>query len=446
MPPDPPPAPLPATPRPDNSALNERWRLRDAAGSGWRRRLARGLAAAPGPRARRAGVASTRARCSSTTQSWLHRRPPRGDPPPLRRHPRRPRPPHGRDRRAPPHRAGGAGRARARPREAHRPGAGRGRSAAAWASSSRLRDLRARARSARGADRAAMKTVLVCAAQAPVHHGRRRDPGLRAARQPGAARVPGGRGQRPLQVVPGLRARASGPGLAAARRDGEQRHLRRPRDPHEVPELPGPPSPQGAWLFHQHREAYDLFGTPYCSFTDTPEDRQVREAIHTMDDRRARRVPTRSSPSRRTWPRGCARYNGLPGEPLYPPPHHLGRYRNDGYGDYLFYAGRLDRLKRLDLAIDAMQRVRSGARLKIAGTGPLSRRAAEADRTASGVADRVELLGFVSADDARRPLRRLPRRLLRPAQRGLRLRHGGGVPLRASRWSPPPMPAGRWSS
>src|SRR6185503_2075730 len=66
-----------------------------------------------------------------------------------------------------------------------------------------------------------------------------------------------------------------------------------------------------------------------------------------------------------------SRYNGLPGTPLYPPPHHLGRYRSDGHGDYLFYAGRLDRLKRLDLAIDAMQRVKSGAKLKIAGAGPL---------------------------------------------------------------------------
>ena len=38
-----------------------------------------------------------------------------------------------------------------------------------------------------------------------------------------------------------------------------------------------------AWLFHQHREAYDLFGTPYCSFRDTPEDRQVKDAIQAMD-------------------------------------------------------------------------------------------------------------------------------------------------------------------
>jgi hypothetical protein len=43
MPADRVPAPLDATPRPDNAALNEGWRVRDAAGGGWRRLLARGL-------------------------------------------------------------------------------------------------------------------------------------------------------------------------------------------------------------------------------------------------------------------------------------------------------------------------------------------------------------------------------------------------------------------
>ena len=151
-----------------------------------------------------------------------------------------------------------------------------------------------------------------------------------------------------------------------------------------------------AWLFHQHREAYDLFGTPYCSFTDSPEDRQVRDSIRTMDTAALSECRSIFTISRNVADR-LSRYNGLPGAALYPPPHHLGRYRCDAYGDYLFYAGRLDRLKRLDLAVDAMQRVRSGARLKIAGTGPLEgelRKQIEG----LGVSDRVELLGFVSAD------------------------------------------------
>ena len=151
-----------------------------------------------------------------------------------------------------------------------------------------------------------------------------------------------------------------------------------------------------AWLFHQHREAYDLYGTAYCSFTDSPEDRQVRESIHTMDGAALSECRSIFTISKNVADR-LSRYNGLPGTALYPPPHHLGRYRCRDYGDYLFYAGRLDRLKRLDLAVDAMQRVKSAARLKIAGEGPLLgelRKQIEG----LGVADRVELLGFVSAD------------------------------------------------
>lgn len=152
-----------------------------------------------------------------------------------------------------------------------------------------------------------------------------------------------------------------------------------------------------AWLFHQHREAYDLFGTPYCSFRDTPEDRQVREAIHTMDTRALSECRTIFTISKNVAAR-LGRYNGLPGEALYPPPHHLGRYRCDGYEDFLFYAGRLDPLKRLDLAIDAMTRVTCGAKLKIAGSGPLEGELRKRVVRA-GVQDRVELLGFVSADE-----------------------------------------------
>jgi glycosyltransferase involved in cell wall biosynthesis len=152
-----------------------------------------------------------------------------------------------------------------------------------------------------------------------------------------------------------------------------------------------------AWLFHQHREAYDLFGTPYSSFRETPEDRQVREAIHTMDARGLGECRSIFTISKNVAGR-LGRYNGLPGEALYPPPHHFGRYRCDGYGDFLFYAGRLDHLKRLDLAIDAMARVSCGAKLKIAGKGPLVAELKKRTQRA-GVEDRVEFLGFVSADE-----------------------------------------------
>jgi glycosyltransferase involved in cell wall biosynthesis len=152
-----------------------------------------------------------------------------------------------------------------------------------------------------------------------------------------------------------------------------------------------------AWLFHQHREAYDLLRTELGSLTDSPDDQKVREAVRAMDGAALGECRAIFTISRNVAGR-LARFNALPGTPLYPPPQQLGRHRADGYGDYLFCAGRLEQVKRHHLAVEALARCRSGARLKIAGTGPL---AADLRRLAArlDVEDRVELLGFVPAED-----------------------------------------------
>jgi glycosyltransferase involved in cell wall biosynthesis len=152
-----------------------------------------------------------------------------------------------------------------------------------------------------------------------------------------------------------------------------------------------------AWLFHQYREAYDLLGSEHSPFTDDPEDQRVCEAIRTMDGVGLGECRAIFTNSRNVAAR-LARFNALRGTPLYPPPQQLGRYRTDAYGDYVFCPGRLERIKRPDLAVRALARSASGARLKIAGAGPLEgdlRRLAERE----GVADRVDFLGFVSPDE-----------------------------------------------
>lgn len=150
------------------------------------------------------------------------------------------------------------------------------------------------------------------------------------------------------------------------------------------------------WLYHQHREAYDLYGTPYCSFKPTPEDDGVRAAIQGLDTSSLSECRKIFTISRNVAER-LARWNGLQGEALYAPPQHQGRYYAEAVGDYLFYAGRLDRLKRLDLVLDALARA-DGARLKIAGQGPLEPELRK-QIARLGIADRVELLGFVPADE-----------------------------------------------
>jgi glycosyltransferase involved in cell wall biosynthesis len=151
-----------------------------------------------------------------------------------------------------------------------------------------------------------------------------------------------------------------------------------------------------AWLLHQYREAYDLHGTPFGSFTDEPEDRAAREAIHAMDAAALGECRAIFAISRNVANR-LARHNRLPATPLHPPPPHPGRYRTDAYGDHLLWAGRLEPVKRPDLALRAIA-ASGSARLTVAGTGPLE---ADLRRTARdlGIEERVDFVGWVSPDD-----------------------------------------------
>jgi glycosyltransferase involved in cell wall biosynthesis len=152
-----------------------------------------------------------------------------------------------------------------------------------------------------------------------------------------------------------------------------------------------------AWLLHQHRDAYDLFGSSVGSLTDGPEDRTVRASIHAMDGAGLGECQSIFTISRNVADR-LARFNRLPGTPLHPPPRDAHRFHSGSYGDYLLFAGRLERLKRVDLALRALAGSAGGVRLRIAGTGTLEadlRRLAET----LGIADRVDFLGFVPVDD-----------------------------------------------
>ena len=152
-----------------------------------------------------------------------------------------------------------------------------------------------------------------------------------------------------------------------------------------------------AWLFHQYREAYDLFGSEMGSFSEEPEDLRVREAIHAMDASALGECRSIFTISRNVADR-LGRFNRLSGTPLYPPPREVQSFRTDGYGDYLLYAGRLERIKRIDLALRSLARAGGAARLRIAGTGSLE---PELRRLAAelGIADRVAFLGYVPTEE-----------------------------------------------
>jgi glycosyltransferase involved in cell wall biosynthesis len=152
-----------------------------------------------------------------------------------------------------------------------------------------------------------------------------------------------------------------------------------------------------AWIFHQHRDAYDLYGSPSGEFRDERADhREARDALRALDMRSLNEAKARFAISKNVAQR-LHNFCQLEAETLYPPPRHIGRYRWGSLGDFLFAAGRLDRMKRLDLLIDAVA-AHPNARLKIAGRGPLEGEL-RARIAARGAASRIELLGFVSDEE-----------------------------------------------
>lgn len=152
------------------------------------------------------------------------------------------------------------------------------------------------------------------------------------------------------------------------------------------------------WLFHQFRHLYDLWGTPYSDFDASKEaDRRFRDQLIELDTEVLKSYTRIYTNAKNTAAR-LKKYNGIDSIPLYHPPHLAGRYFAAEEKGYILSVGRLDRLKRVDLLVKSLRFMDGRIRCRIAGTGPELESLRKLVRT-SGVADRVEFLGFVPDDD-----------------------------------------------
>jgi glycosyltransferase involved in cell wall biosynthesis len=148
-----------------------------------------------------------------------------------------------------------------------------------------------------------------------------------------------------------------------------------------------------AWLVHQHRQAYDWYGTPLSDFANTAEDRSVRELLLRMDRATLGEAQRRYAISQNVATR-IKRFNGLDATPLYPPSRYAGLLRSGPYGDYILSDARLDAAKRLDLLLRALAETTQPVRCIFISTGP------ERERLERMAADlrlgaRVQFRGFV---------------------------------------------------
>jgi hypothetical protein len=107
------------------------------------------------------------------------------------------------------------------------------------------------------------------------------------------------------------------------------------------------------WLLHQHRPAYDLFGTEYSDFTTSREDVTLRERLIALDSRMLAECQRIFTNARNTADR-LMRFNGIAATPLYHPPPLGPQLREGPFSDYVLAVARLEPLKRVGLAVRAM--------------------------------------------------------------------------------------------
>lgn len=147
------------------------------------------------------------------------------------------------------------------------------------------------------------------------------------------------------------------------------------------------------WLFHQHRAAYDSSDLPWSDISLDDVSLETQRLLTEWDNHALEEAEKLFTISKTVGER-LARYNGLEGEPLYHPPPLHGDLKPGTFSDYAFCPLRLERNKRPELIIQALEHVTSDARVVLAGTGSMEKElASTAGRL--GVASRLTLTGFV---------------------------------------------------
>ncbi|MCW5720969.1 MAG: glycosyltransferase [Devosia sp.] len=152
------------------------------------------------------------------------------------------------------------------------------------------------------------------------------------------------------------------------------------------------------WLLHQHRVAYDLFGSPH-GWPDNAETKALRQRIAAADrealggqgEGSARAVYTIAE-------RVSARlrhYSGIESRALYHPPADAEKFRCAKALPYIFVPSRLEALKRQDLFLRALAATPTPIGAVIAGGGGM-RAQLEALTQELGLSDRVRFVGAIS--------------------------------------------------
>ncbi|KOP22919.1 hypothetical protein AMR41_28985 [Hapalosiphon sp. MRB220] len=154
------------------------------------------------------------------------------------------------------------------------------------------------------------------------------------------------------------------------------------------------------WILHQHRQAYELYGTQYGDLHNSQEGRLITQEIRKWDNKILREY-TKLFANSETVARRINDYNGISNViPLYHPPKNSQRFYCGSFGDYIFYPSRLDQIKRQHLIIEAIAKMPEELKVVLAGSYDSNYGRLLLEKLSQqGLNDRVVILGPISEEE-----------------------------------------------
>lgn len=153
------------------------------------------------------------------------------------------------------------------------------------------------------------------------------------------------------------------------------------------------------WLLHQHRQAYDLWETQYGDLDKMEKGVEVHNLIVESDNKYIREAEHVYTIAENTASR-LMKYNGIKAEVLYHPPLNHDKFYCKKYDDFIFYASRIDPMKRQRVLVKAMQYTKTDVKAVIAGMG------SEQETNylmniikKNHLEDKVRLVGFITEEE-----------------------------------------------
>jgi len=148
------------------------------------------------------------------------------------------------------------------------------------------------------------------------------------------------------------------------------------------------------WIMHQHRVVYDL----YDQQEQTKDLETLKKSITNSDNTLLGcNTQTIYANSKNVASR-LKKFNNIDATPLYHPPANIEKFFCEKNYGFIFYPSRLEKLKRQDLLIKAMQYTRSKAVVIIAGDGG-QLEDYKALVKALNLSDKISLIGHCSEEE-----------------------------------------------